>query len=599
MALETYTMPGGQKVTFQVIASKGYHVNQTLNLATYIHELPLYLEVLAPGTVVNREYGKKNITVSVWLTDMWNNNVTQGAEVWWRFSSDHSINGSFTHVGDGIYNASIGTLYKPHIYTVEIRASKPNCQNATIYIHYTIVTGPSALWSYVKDNETSIQFFIGDSFTITVKFTTGGENPEPIVDANVTFYSTHPLIKSGKMEHQKGGIYSVTFNDTSGFDPGPYSITITASHFAVSTRSLVFTVTAMQPVATFKLISKTFIEVEYLEKFNVSVYLYDEAHKRNVTDVVITADWWSSPVNLVYVGNDTYYRVFNANMTAGSIYYLTLRYLGTMYNIEPLSIPVKITERATAPISLSDVYACDGDYPDPEDAEWYIRLDVNETLEVPIGDWIYLYFEYRDNRTLELIGDGTGTVVIHGVPTEPPVYDVISGYYLVKINTTEWGLGPHTVTVTIGKPNYMSQRESYSFTVIKIPTRLQLVNFQGNVSSAETVVIYIGQPFELRVNLSDTWHGWPLEGFNITVPSGLIHLEWEELGNGIYVIRGVKNTMGEIVVPLVISTEETDIYEAAVLEPTLMLEFRYSPTFIMMTWAGTAAAILAVSALSV
>jgi hypothetical protein len=124
-----------------------------------------------------------------------------------------------------------------------------------------------------------------------------------------------------------------------------------------------------------------------------------------------------------------------------------------------------------------------------------------------------------------------------------------------------------------------------------------VVGYQLNATNQYT--IYIGAAFDIEVLLWDTWHNRGVEGAALTLPSWWTptgNKTWEELGDGYYVIHGLRSSLGEVLMEFsVTATKEEPLkHQPTSISKRITLDFKYSPQFILMTWGGSAAAVLLV-----
>jgi hypothetical protein len=183
--------------------------------------------------------------------------------------------------------------------------------------------------------------------------------------------------------------------------------------------------------------------------------------------------------------------------------------------------------------------------------------------------------------------------------------ELAPGDYVLKLYMKSglWGLGVHGVSVLLSKTNYVVQNFQTSYTVIAIPTELRLERVTGYAYNTSTAyAVYIGAAYDVHVLLWDTFHGVGVEGANLTLPSWWTARGppmWEDLGSGHYVIHGMRAALGEVELELAITAnkELPFPYLPATFSRTIMIDFRYSPTFVLITWGGSAAAIILVALL--
>ncbi|MFW9984225.1 MAG: hypothetical protein ACFFCB_05780, partial [Candidatus Odinarchaeota archaeon] len=353
------------------------------------------------------------------------------------------------------------------------------------------------------------------------------------------------------------------------------------------------------------------IEVEYLENFTITVVMYDTIHDTNVSWASIESFWNGYPnvdFNLTeYVSGYSFYTFeFPANLSIGT-WELTLRWLETPsafgFTCPPIVIDVEITERQTVPITLVEAVAVYGTWNGTHIVESWSTTVPLDALEVPYGDFLYLYFNWTaaDGSIVEL-GGGLATV---GTLSVDIIYDTErmingrTGYYLLILNSTRFGFGPKGIAVGVTKPNFEGQDSSTGFTVIYTPMSLTMYEIAGySRLEGNAIELWVDFSLECIIYLEDTWHGWGVTDANITVPiEGFTSVEITpvtELGDGYYRIVVIRQG-SETFLDFEINAMKTNYLLADSLHYSMQISF--SPMFRATTNAAIFGAIILIIAL--
>lgn len=595
ITIPTAGIPAGQSRSFVVITSQTFYQTKSTPFSVYIKPVPLQAELLT-DPVIEKYYGEAPPPVTVVIRDVYsvlvNDSVVTGYAVWGTFP--------LSFIGAGTYSCTLNTNVDRNRYLIEIRAYKAGqYANASVYITLTITAGPSSLTP--SGMPTSFIVYAGDNFLLTVNYTTGGGSP--ITGAQVTYSCASNPPGSGTMNEDLPGIYSHNFT-TDNLYSVIYTITVTA-FFGGNTQSqtISFTIDVRNtPIELRPVNDRYILNATYLERFTINIFAANVRYTPAIgqTKLIIQATWPGLVVNLQDIGGGWYAYEFLADLDSGFTYLLYLDMLNGTFAGTRATLYIEITRRLTSPLDNYGAEAVNGTL---------VHLLEVGTLQVPVGDWLWIFLYFNDTNGLP-IASGSGSAVIDGRfdvenVTVPGYFeDLTNGYYVLKLYMRPglWGLGVHRVNILLTKTNYVGQSFQTPFTVIPIPTELRLEGVTGQAYNSSTIyTVYVGAAYDVRVLVWDTFHGVGVEGANLTLPSwmGQAPSMWEDLGGGHYVIHGMRGTLGEVELQLAITAnkELPFPYVPATFSRTIMIDFRYSPTFVLITWGGSAAAIILVALL--
>ncbi len=593
--LTTAGIPAGQEVILWIFANQSYYYWKNISVPIYIYEVPLEITLESPG-VFERYYGEEpyqiiRVSVRVGAGSLAGTFVTDAdVEGYW----DHPTL-SFINENNGTYWWEISSLYDKDRYPIEITAFKTGYfSNDTIYVVYTITAGPSSLSSY--QGPTSFILNPPDTYDIVVNYSTGAGTP--ITGATVTFSHSHSGIADGVLTESiiYPGIYYANFSSTA---PAHltiiYTVSVKATFPNTQSQTLSFQIDVrLRPAEIVPEDSIYFIGVEYFDTFTILVYLNDTTDNNPIGGLDIRASW----PNLLggeatMLPNGTlgwYYYDFPAEQAAGFSYDLHLDLVGvgaTLFSCPRVTLTIQIQARETSPIDEMAIAS--------------VRDEESKSLEilqVPLGDWLYIYLNYTDIDG-QPIEDAGGLVRVgdSGVPYEAFEYNNSTGLYIVMLDASYFGRGNYRLFVTISKDNFNPKVYETTFEVISIPTELIVTHINGvEVEPLTEATFFIGQAVSIRLYFNDTWHNDPIDGANITIPSQLVQEGFElvHLGNGVYEIQGIWDafSFSTVGIGLTVTAEKTVPlrHDSSSLEGWV-IQFAPSQALLLGVYGGIGAAI--------
>ncbi len=618
--LNTAGVPALQGFSIYIFANQTNFLFQNISVPVYIYEVPLDITLESLG-LISRFYGQTPYEI-IEVTVKIGAGLHQGDLV-----NDSQVDCIWAHgtlnfvfIGAGVYQLEIQSEYTIGQYTLSIQASKAGFyQDATTYVTYTITAGPSILTTY--NCTTSFLVYPPEDIIIYVNFTTGAG--VPIIGANVTFFCADPAIGFGSpylIELDPALYPGIYYYDSSiwGVDTSsdlvtvPYEISVSAESPNVQRRTLSFTADVRYTPAEVLAFDidypsfeneSYFMTYEYQEVFTLWIFANNTRSgilDRNITGALILATWGGQQVSLNELGNGWYWAQFTATQAAGFSYSLYVDLKGA-FDVQRTTITIDIIDRSTRPVTVFSAWSI---LVIDDIIEYNRSAYEGGVLTVPVGDWIYIYFDYRDVDGF-LVANGSGTITLDGVILSgiPVEFDNSTNLYLLKlyIDPITVGIGSHSLSIRLGKANFLSQIYPDTFTAIEIPTRLTVDEIIGIVPTPPEYPfeqLYIGSPFQIRVYFFDTWHRVGIEGANITLPQGWDFDPagpeggWIEEGNGYYLLYGLRSAT-PITLELRISANKgiPVPYQETGLETEVILEFVYHPLFVYGTIGGTIAAI--------
>ncbi|MFX1300451.1 MAG: hypothetical protein ACFFDE_05875 [Promethearchaeota archaeon] len=593
--LTTAGIPAGQEVILWIFANQSYYYWKNISVPIYIYEVPLEITLESPG-VFERYYGEEpypiiRVSVRVGAGSLAGTFVTDAdVEGYW----DHPTL-SFSNAFNGTYWFEISSLYDKDRYPIEITAFKTGYfSNDTIYVVYTITAGPSSLSSY--QGPTSFILNPPDTYDIIVNYSTGAG--APITGATVTFSHSHSGIVDGVLTESilHPGIYYANFSSTA---PAHltiiYTVSVKATFPNTQSQTLSFQIDVRLRPAEIVPENRIYaIPTEYSAIFTILVYLNDTTDNQPISDLDIRATWPNLPGGeALMLPNGTagwYYYNFPAEQAAGFPYDLHLDLVGvgaTLFSCSRVTMTIQIQDRPTKPIDEMELVSVRDD--------WRRSLGI---LQVPLGDWLYIYLNYTDIDG-QPIEDAGGLVKVgdSGVPYEAFTFDNTTGLYVAMLDASYFGRGIWRLFVTISKENYSPKIYETTFEVISIPTELRVTQINGiEVGDLTEATFFIGTPVSIRLYFLDTWHNEPIDGANVTIPSQLVQEGFElvPLGNGVYEIQGVWDafSFSTVGIGLTVTAEKTVPlrHDSASLEGWV-IQFAPSQALLLGVYGGIGAAI--------
>ncbi len=604
IVFETSEFSAGEFVKFEITCNKTYYITRQINSQIFLDPLPLNVEIESittstqtqTSTLVEEFYGY-GILVQLNVTDIWGGTITD-ADIDFMWLGPFS---SFTHIGGGVYQGTLDATYTTGRYGVEIRAYKGLTgayDNESLYLTLIILPGPSQLDPVTSGPLQGIGTYqvkyvsTGGTFTVRVHYTTAaGGN---ITGADVTYLLVGAIGINGTMTPLSGypGYYTVTLLIPS--TPKIYSIQITAIFPNVAQGALSYTLDVRFTPAEL-IVTNTSMDVMYGETFLLLLRMRETISPYNyVGGAYIRALWAgfnsSTDVWLDYGainGSQYYYYFFIANRTSGR-WSITFDWLpiGEAYQVDPISVTITIMERATAIPVIDSVLSF---YQESNRSVSIIEM------AVPIGDILYIYLNWTAPDGSPVLGGGGGATI--GYLSEPIIFDEILGLYVLEVNCTKYGLGLHNFRIQLTAENYETNYLSAAFTVTEIPMELTIIEFTGVITNPDgSRLTYIGEEFQLRILVNDTWHGNPVEGVTLFIPEALA--SYDELGDGYYLITGIKNTLGDITINFeVTATKEEPFPHATIVPISFSFTIVQHPTFTLITIGGSIGAVILIFAL--
>ncbi|MFX0169707.1 MAG: hypothetical protein ACFE89_10180 [Candidatus Hodarchaeota archaeon] len=580
----------GGEFTISVYANQSYYYWQSLSVPVYIYEVPLQITLDTPP-IIDRYYGQLdpawvNVTITIGAGSLKDTEVLNAlVQAIWDEPTLTFINNT-----DGTYSCDIGTLWNKGRYTIEIRASLPGYySNDSIFIIYTITAGPSILDVYGRPS-TSFYLYAGDLYFIAVNFTT--PDGTPLTGAEVTWSSADLTPSSGDLSETFPGIYNASFSSL-GYGLFIYTISVKASLGGnVQSQTLTFQIDVRYTPAKIQPADNNyFIPVEYSENFTLIFYFNDTLNNQPIPSELILARWDPLPggnATLNPMAGGFYNYTFPATLLAGLTYPLYLTYIGsTAFDCPPTTITIQITPRLTSPVDQANIVS--------------VREDWNKTisiLQVPVGDWLYIYLNYTDADGIPILY-GEGIVTVGDVGVSGVFYfDASKGLYVVTLNASDFGRGTWSLRVTVSRTNFESSTYATNFEVIQIPTALTVTEIdEVPVVEPGSAYFYIGSPLTIHLFLNDTWHNEGVEGATLTLPRTLVDAGFVivPLEDGYYEIQGTWNlfSLTTTSIALTVTAEKTEPlrHETAQLSGWV-LTFSPPATLLITVYGGIGAAVM-------
>ncbi|MFX1319769.1 MAG: hypothetical protein ACFE9O_11620 [Promethearchaeota archaeon] len=608
--IDTSGLAAGAEFDIWVYAHQNFYTFQNISIPVYIFEVPLEIDLLSTG-VITRYFGETpfplviiNLTIGAG-SDI-NEPVTDASVI---ATWDHGTL-VFVNEYNGTYWVEISSLFDKGAYFVEINASKVGYFQEDIrIISYTITAGPSQLTTYFcgpttgdgvipsLNEGTSFILYAGHWYFIGVWFKTlAGDN---ITGAIVTYSSAFTEIPSGSLTEISPGIYGKWF-DSSSYGKLIYSMEVVADTAARNVQSQRFQFQLDVRYAPAKMIpvgGTYFISVEYFDNFTITIYLNDTLTNSPISSQNITATWGPLPSGSASLNPWTggYYNyTFPATLAAGFTYELHLDFNGPgSFDCPRTTLTIQIIPRTTKPIDQTAIVSVRD--------EWNNTISI---LQVPVGDWLYIYLNYTDADGIPIL-DGEGAVVVGDVSVPGAFhFDADEGLYVAMLNASLFGRGTHSLRVTISKTNYESKVYTTNFEVIRIPTQIRVTQIQGeNVTGPDLYpILYIGVPVSIQIFLLDTWHNQGVENANITLPTTLVAQGFQinELGNGYYEVVGTYQGFSlqpvSVVLTITAVKNEPVSHDQATLEGW-SIDFHPQTIFVVGFYGGIFAAVILIVAL--
>ena len=594
--IDTSTIPAGEEFTLWIFANQSYHYWQNISAPVYIYEVPLDITLESPS-VIERFYGELpypilRITVRIGAGSLVGNAVTNALiEGFW----DQPTLIGWNNELNGTYWIEVSSLYDKDRYHIEVRASSilGTFSNDTAFVTFTITAGPSVLTTY--QCSTSFILYPPTPYFIAVNYST--IFGDPITGATVTWSSADLTNATYTLNEILPGIYRVPF-DSTGYGIFIYTIDVKATTPGgnVQSQTLTFQIDVrFTPAEIQPENDNYFITVEYFGTFYVLVYFNDTLNNQPIDGdtIRLRATWSPLPLghaNLTRLGGGWYNYSFPATLAAGFTYSLHLDFTeGGSYDVDRATLTIQILPRPTAPVEQWGLASIRD--------QWNKTIN---TLQVPVGDWLFIYLNYTDIQG-QPIPNASGLVRVGDVSVEGAFsYDSTSELYIVMLDASLFGRGVSSLRVTISKDNFESAIYTTNFEVISIPMELSVEEIDGiPVGELNQWNFYLGTQVSILLYLNDTWHNEPINDATLTIPqalnsSGFIVIP---LGDGYYEIQGTFNIIGSNILgatsyPLTVIAVKT---QPLTHETTILTDWAITaephPTLLLAVYGGAGAAI--------
>ncbi|MHA1265283.1 MAG: hypothetical protein ACTSRS_08635 [Candidatus Helarchaeota archaeon] len=217
-----------QEYLLEINASKGYHLNKTIQIIVQVN---LVETILAYQPIESVPYGQ-NVTIYLKYTDLAGTIISSNLNGTDILTINYTYWVSYNSSNIYPYSVKIATLGLNQTDLLNITASKPKYkpQSILIFLTYRLI-----FTSVTNLNSTLIVLPEGESAVILVYFN-DTDFSQGISGANLTFYGYENL----SFYDLGGGYYQITFNATNVIDA--YSILVTFRKFGYVTNNIQFIV---------------------------------------------------------------------------------------------------------------------------------------------------------------------------------------------------------------------------------------------------------------------------------------------------------------------------------------------------------------------
>ncbi|MFW9935508.1 MAG: hypothetical protein ACFFDU_08430, partial [Candidatus Thorarchaeota archaeon] len=514
LALNTTCRTIGQYsilITFSDSPISPHFATRSLNVLVKLDPIPILVSVISPpGGQNSTKYNDAQI-LTVNVTDHLGRPVND-ATVVYEWAGRNNVTMAF--LGNGIYTYTFLANADPGSWIVTIIASNPpNYREGSSFIVLVITPTETKLETITPYPVIAVA---NTSFIFTVNFTT--LNDQPITGANVTFLFG-PY--NGLFSAISPGIYEVSIN-TGSMSAGQYTLYISASKANMQTQWREIPVSLTRIPCRLQ-VDAPVQNVDWGDNFTVYVYFNDTFNNSPITGANITYNWSTLAGSLEPNGTLGWYTISLSSTVylADSYYYLLLTadYSGYEYAFTSININIRPQSTDLILIRTESYYPPDG-----------ITTQLNGTnWRIPWGDLLILYFNYTDSAGAPILnatgvynwGYGTGNLEFH------------AGLYIAYIDLTGVSQDQYSLSISLSRQNYEPQySSSYVLDVTRITVSVVILESPPVVST--------GAPFDITIQLFDSYHGLPVSDAQVTAQiPGLGSFELINNQDGTFTLAGI------------------------------------------------------------
>ncbi|MHA1339711.1 MAG: hypothetical protein ACTSRZ_06155 [Promethearchaeota archaeon] len=475
-----------------------------------------YTKISADKTIYSNFLEGTTEQIRIYLNDKGNNEAIQNATVYF-----YNLTGQLEYMNEispGVYYADINAPnINPGNNIVTIYANHSLYQNTTVDLTFEVIVK-----SNLQANEyPSLTVAWSTNATIHLNFneSTSGN---PINSATIT----SDWAGEKWVEENGAGSYTLYLNTSSFIPDNTYQTLIRAVKSGYANSTVLIQINIIKKSSDFKL----FIDNQ------------DKTIERSAT--AIAKNLVNISFNYFDVGNTSTIYPAIVNLTGASAQPISMNFLDNIYqyelNTEVLGVGthtlgIIASSAFNDPISISftlNIQSRSSSY------QLYLK-NQDKTIEKSISEYanenLNISVNYTDSITPSTILGAN--ITMQGLPAGDIQinYDGASGLYTYLLNTSDLGVGTHSLTIIAIATNYETQSFSFSIEVNRRPTNYELFLQSQN----KTLDKAIEAPYNTLINISLNYRDFTnslVEGASVTLSHpnfGSIVLSFNT-SNGLY-----------------------------------------------------------------
>ncbi|MFW9964125.1 MAG: hypothetical protein ACFFCX_11200, partial [Candidatus Sifarchaeia archaeon] len=477
-----------------------YYANMSLIVVTGV--VQKINTALTPQQDLYEVYWSDSQSISVTFTELLFGSpiVTPGINITWTWNAAGVEAGLTSHVGGGVYLASVDTASTPIItdvgtYVISFKAVDDDGFYKTAYAYVTLVV-KSLASEMIQDQPIDEVVLLnrGAGLLVTVYLRDGSGNPIP----NSSVLGVAGSLESFNFDLEPNGTigywsYYIPTNGPTILDPAIYTVRISAIFDNYEPSANSFKISIQQTLTTLALVGNTTEDMTrvYSDSVLLSVNL---SAIGNSSFYYADVRWYINEAGLQGLFDNNRTGIFTANLDTTVI----------GFGIWPVTIKAQVWDNAS-------LYA---------DSNARLTLTVKRILtiayppELQTGilywGWAgYLNFTFWDLSFDVGIPGATVALSVPGYESAEAINIPLTGFYLVFFNTTllQSGQTNLPLLITFSKPNYQEATSIIQIKVLPVPTSIVIdidEDFEDAQFGADNYRVPIGEEMEILLFYNDT-----------------------------------------------------------------------------------------------
>ncbi|MFW9830514.1 MAG: hypothetical protein ACFFD8_01885 [Candidatus Thorarchaeota archaeon] len=482
-----------------------HFATRTVFISLTLIPIPLFVDILSSSPVTTEYNSTDLVVVTARVTDLYGRLINDSITTFHWYGGS----GTMLFVGAGVYNVSFSATADTGAYVVTIQANKTNHQIGIGFIMLNILPTDTNL----SPITTSIQVVVGESFEISVNFTT--IYGTGIQDATVTYLWAYN--RTGSLFFVGNNIYNGTL-DSSGLVASQYIVYVTAGGPNVVER--ITTINVLLVLITTELhADPTIIEVYYGFNCTLQIFFNDTTNNLPIDGANVTYFWGTLSGSLQPNGTSGWYTISlptTSSYVGTQLVTLSADYEGYQYALTSVNVIIRPQLTTLNLISVQSYFELQDLYTNHTGITWTI----------PRGEILILVFNFTDAFNNTIIG-ATGT---YSWEFGTSILEFEDGLYIARIDLRQVNPGIYPLQIRLLLQNYEDGRSPfYELRVTRVPAEIQLVT--------EIVTVDTGTAWTLVVYYNDTYHNLPIIDGNLTITIPELYIEnvyMIDNGNGFY-----------------------------------------------------------------